>query len=569
MEIEHKDVSLAEDGSKAPEVESYSRILDRSLWTRKEFLILSAGVLIQACAYSFEANLYFGILNYVTGYFTASSIGSILPTILEILKAALVPFYIKISDVVGRAESISIAMFIYLVGFVIQGTSRSFVDLAVGQIFYGMGATGVMALTQVLIADTTRLIDRGIMFALWDVPGLASIFMAQALIDPLTIPKKDESKDKWRMGFLAMGLVSLVGVAVLLTPLWYLQLKAKRTKNRVFQRRSVRWLLHEFDAIGALLLTAGMSLTLLPLILANTYEGNWKNGAVIAMICSGVASIILLVIWETKYTDRPIMSMKIWANRTAFGGLVIGLVFAIMNSVNYQYFTLYLNVSRGITFGEALLLERGYPVVWIVCQLITALLMKRFKTCRPFVWIGIIIHVLGVGLMIPARAPSSSDAFLVISQAIAGGGAGIANVASSVAVTGIVDKKDVATVVGVQQVLASVGYAVGGALAGGVWTQYLPTRLAKHITSPYDENLALNDPLEYIPNLDPVTKSQLVTAYGDSQMLMSIITCCIAVIACICTLMMKHVDLLQDQPNQGTQDESADAPIVDEKATRE
>ncbi|KAG0230129.1 hypothetical protein BGW42_001154 [Actinomortierella wolfii] len=569
MDPEIKDIPQEEAGAPASEPETYSQILDRSLWTRKEFLIFTAGWMIQAFAFSFESNMYYGILGYVTGFFTVSSLGSILPTILQILQAALVPFYVKICDVVGRAESITVAMLFYLIGFTIQGSAKSFVELAVGQIFYGMGSTGVLSLTQVLIADTTLLIDRGIMFAMWDLPGIASIFAANALIDPLTLPKENEREDKWRMGFLAMGLISVCGALCLLLPLWYLQLKGKRAKGRKVQRRSFRWFLHEFDVVGAILITAAMSLTLLPLILAKSYEGNWKNGKILGMICSGVVFTILLVIWEAKFTDRPIMSMRIWTNRTAFGALVITFVLATMSSVNYQYFTLYLVIARNLTFGNALLLERGYPVVWIIAQLGTAVLMKRFKVCRLFVWVGLVIHVLGTALMIPARLPESSAAFVVISQAVAGAGAGIATVASTISMQGVVSKDEVATVIGAQQILSAIGYGVGGALAGGVWTQYLPGRLAKHITGPYDENLAMNDPLKYIPNLDPVTKGQLVTAYGDSQMLMSIITCCLAIIAFICALFMRPVDLLQDQPSnhpEAKQDAVAEPVVAGDKA---
>lgn len=80
-------------------------------------------------------------------------------------------------------------------------------------------------------------------------------------------------------------------------------------------------------------------------------------------------------------------------------------------------------------------------------------------------------------------------------------------------------------------------------------------RLAKHITGPYDERLAMNDPLKYIPKLDVTTKGELVEAYADSQMLMLIIAMCLAVPVCITTLFMKHIDLLQDQRDEPVEGE--------------
>jgi SIT family siderophore-iron:H+ symporter-like MFS transporter len=291
-----------------------------------------------------------------------------------------------------------------------------------------------------------------------------------------------------------------------------------------------------------------MSLTLLPMILAKTFEGNWSNPRILGMFISGVIFLALLAYWEIKYTDRPIMSMKIWSNPSCFGGLTVGFFMTVMASMNWQYYTQYLVVSRNLSFGDALLLERGYQVAYLVFQVITSLMMKRFNSIRPFIWVGIIVHTIGIGLMIPARSPTSSDAFVVISQTIVGAAGGMAAIASSVLVTGVVDKKDVTTVIGTTQILGSFGSAFGGALAGGIWTQYLPTRLAKHITGPYNEFLAMNSPLDYIPTLDPLTKSQLVEAYGDSQKLMSIIACSLAIFACLSTVFIKHVDLYKVDP---------------------
>ncbi|KAF9278058.1 hypothetical protein BGZ68_008815 [Mortierella alpina] len=545
MSPEDKDVNVDLEVQPAPPA-SASRIIDRSLLSRKDLRILIAAILVQAFFRSFEVNLMYSAIGFVSAVFQSSAISAVLPIILEIISAALVPFYTKISDVIGRSQALTIAAFMYLVGYVVEGTSNSFLQLALGQIAYGVGSTGLMTLAQVLMADVTLLVDRGILFAAWGMPSTVNVFIANALVDPLTIAEGAN----WRNVYAIIGSIALFGFIVLLGPLWHYQRKSEKlaaAAGRNTERRSVAWLFTEFDVVGAILTTLALSLTLLPIILARSYEDNWKSPKILGMFFSGVIAFVALVVWEVKFSTRPIMPMRIWANRTTFGALAVGFFLTVMNAMNYQYYALYLVVSRNLSFGEAYLLERGYQVIYPICELLTGFAMKRFKTCRPFIWVGIFIHLIGLGLQIPARKPSSSDFFVVISQIIAGGAAGMANNAAIVAVTGSVVKDDVATAIGVVHILSSFGYALGGGLAGGVWTQYLPTRLAKHITGPYDEFLAMNDPLVYIKELDGPTKAQLIEAYADSQMLMLIIAMSLSVLVCITTAFMKHIDLMQDQ----------------------
>ncbi|KAG0260008.1 hypothetical protein BGZ95_004541 [Linnemannia exigua] len=545
MDPEVKGVHANQEPDATPQV-SASKIIDRTLLSRKDLKILIGAILAQAFLRSFEVNLMYSSLGAISAIFQSSSIATVLPIILEIISAALVPFYTKISDVVGRSQAMTIAAVMYLLGYAVQGTSQSFLQLSLGQIVYGVGSTGLMTMAQVLIADVTLLIDRGILFALWGMPSTINVFIAGVLVDPLT----DGPGTNWRNVYVIIGSTALVGFIILLIPLWHYQKKGERLiadQGRRMETRSIKWLFSEFDAVGALLITLALSLTLLPIILARSYEDNWKSPKILGMFFSGVLSSVLLVVWEVKFSTKPIMPMRIWYNRTSFGALAVGFFLVVMNAMNYQYYSLYLVVSRDLSFGEATLLERGYQVIYPICELLTGLAMRKYKTCRPFIWAGIIIHTIGLGLQIPARHPSSSDAFVVIAQIIAGGAAGMANNAAIVAVTGSVQKNDVATAIGVVHILGSFGYALGSGLAGGVWTQYLPMRLAKHITGPYDERLAMNDPLEYIKQLDPVTKGELINAYADSQMLMLIIAMSLAVLVCITTAFMKHVDLLQDQ----------------------
>ncbi|KAF9086153.1 hypothetical protein BGX29_001547, partial [Mortierella sp. GBA35] len=367
------------------------------------------------------------------------------------------------------------------------------------------------------------------------------------LIDPLTL---GGAEDKWRIGYIVMGCVSVFGALALLLPLWYVQLSLKRRKVAQPPRRTLRWLAAEFDIPGAILIILALSLTLLPLVLARRVANNWKSPSIIGLFCSGIVFFTLLFIWESKWAKRPIMSVKIWTNRTAFGSLMIMFLLKVLGNVVWQYLTQYFVVSRDMTFGQAYLLVRGFQMAWLIFQLIAGLIMQRYKKARLLVWIGIFVYVLGVGLMIPARHQDASTALVVASQTIAGAGGGLAHLACSVLVTGVVHKKDVATVIGASQILVSFGSAVGNALAGGIWTQYLPSRLHERVTGPYDQDRAMNDPLKYVKNLDPVTKQQVIDAYSDSQRFMSIIGLAVAALTIVCAAMLKHVNLEQDQDTQ-------------------
>ncbi|KAG0243710.1 hypothetical protein BGW41_001583 [Actinomortierella wolfii] len=538
--------------------QQFTQALDRTKFSNTLYKWLLAGILVQAFIYSFEVNLMYGCLPYVMNVFAATSLTAIMPTILQIVSAALVPFFTKISDVVGRFESFTFAMVSYVLGYIVQGTSSVFDQFAGGQVLFAIGTTGMQTLTQVLIADTTPLINRGIVFALWDMGSAVNIWTTQALIKPLTAPEFN-----WRHIYVIIATLSAVGAIAVLVPLFIVQRKSRQGAQG--QRRSIGWFLHEFDTIGALLLTAALSLILLPIILANTYEDNWRNPVILGCLFGGLAALILLIIWEAKFTDRPIMPMRIWMQRTCFGGLVVQFVLTMMASSNWAYFTVYLVVSRNLSFDGALLLERGYQMAYLLVALATGFAMKRFNTSRPFVWAGIVLCTVGTGLMIPARMPDSSDAFVVISQTIVGCGGGMSSIAASVSVTGVVHRRDIAIVIGATQILSSIASAVGSALAGGVWTQLLPKELGEHVTGEYDLFQAVNN-VTYVALLDEPTKSQVIAAYGDSQKVLSIISCAMAILACLSAFMMQHVDLLQSQEEQ---DAAYGGDVVAKRETEE
>ncbi|KAF9326670.1 hypothetical protein BG006_009917 [Podila minutissima] len=481
--------------------EEFNHILERKNMTKREFNSLWAEVLIQAFCMSFEVQTSYGISGYVNAYLKASSLQAILPTAQARIATAM-------------------------------GSARSFLQLAIGHMIYALGNTGVQALSQVVIADTTSLLTRGIMLAMYDVGTIANIWISQAVIDPITL---GGPPDKWRNGYIAGSVISGFGALALLFPLWYV---LRRRKVAQPPRKSLHWLTHEFNIPGAVLLTQALAVVCLPLTLAKCAKGNWENLA--SSPCSA----------STRYATRPILLIKVCTNRTAFGSLMVMFLLKFMGHVAWQYLTQYFVVSRDLSFGDANMLVRGYQIGWLVCQLIAALLLKRYKKARLMVWFGVFVYCLGIGLMIPARHRTASTTFIVVAQVLGGAGAGFAHLACSVLVTGVVHKRDIASIVGATQILLWFGSGIGGAIGGAIWTQYLPNRLQARVTSAYDERRAMNDPLEYVRFLPAETKLQVIEAYSDAIKLMSIVGLALAVLTLACASLLQHVGLEQDQDTQ-------------------
>lgn len=169
---------------------------------------------------------------------------------------------------------------------------------------------------------------------MWDMPTAIMVFVINPLINPLTI----NDGANWRNIYIIIGVVAGFGAVALLIPLWHLQKKAERvtaSRGQQILRKDIRWLLVEFDAVGAVLITLGLSLTLLPIIIAKSHEGNWANPKILGMFFSGLIALVLLIFWEVKYSKKPIMPMRIWTDRTTFGGLAVIFFFTVMNAFKY------------------------------------------------------------------------------------------------------------------------------------------------------------------------------------------------------------------------------------------
>lgn len=236
----------------------------------------------------------------------------------------------KVADVFGRLESFCIAVVLYVLGYIQLAASTGIESFAAGQIFYSAGIAGLEILQQIFIADTTDLRNRTLLATLTNVPFLITIWIGPPMAESIL------THTTWRWGYGIWAIVLPVAFLPLATSLALNARKAARMGRlppspwKDLGVAAFLWsLFRELDVMGLLLLSTTLALILLPLNLAATARGGWRNPSIIAMLVVGGVCAILFALWEKskRLSPTPVLPMKLLRRRTIWAGCAISFFY--------------------------------------------------------------------------------------------------------------------------------------------------------------------------------------------------------------------------------------------------
>jgi MFS family permease len=286
--------------------------------------------------------------------------------------------------------------------------------------------------------DITSSANRGLFQAFYDFPAMINIWVAPIVGEALGSPTRED----WRWTYAMISFCILVTSIPLLVGLFRLEHTVKQSGQLEPRKKSepkpliekIKHVLVEIDIVGSLLLVGFLCMILLPLVLATSRWGGWNSSRTIGCLVAGAVSGILFAIWERKFATKPLVPLGKWDTPTPIAGVISCAMISVISASNWTYFITYLQISRRIGNQESTYIDRSYDAAFLISQVGAGYAMKYFKVYRPIVFIGMSLMMIGIGLMIPSRYPDSSTAFVVITQVIAGFGAGMIYVPILVAV---------------------------------------------------------------------------------------------------------------------------------------
>ncbi|KAF4609696.1 hypothetical protein D9613_012060 [Agrocybe pediades] len=368
----------------------------------------------------------------------------------------------------------------------------------------------------------------------------------------------------WRWGYGMFAILIPATLSPLVITLLWNEWRAKKlgiVSDKDSDREStagmsfiqkVQDFLSRLDAFGLLLLGTAVALILLPLTLARTTaKGGWNNPSMIAMIVIGCVLVPVYAIWDTKFAKHPIIPMRFVKNRSILFAALIGGFDFISFYISYSYLYSFIVIVKPWSDVNINYFTQTQTVALTVFGIAAGGAMIYLRRSKPLMIAGLCIRLLGCGLMIHSRGANASDAEVVWSQLLQGIGGGMTAVTIQVSAQAAAPHADVAMATAVVLLITEIGGAIGSAIAGSIWTDLMPQKLALHLPFIDEETrAALYGSLTSILLLerdDPIRQG-VTAAYDDVMKIMTIAATAFAVVPLILALFMPNW-YLGDQQN--------------------
>ncbi|KAI9245823.1 major facilitator superfamily domain-containing protein [Phascolomyces articulosus] len=503
----------------------------------------------------------------------------VISTTASILRSVLYPIFSRLSDLLGRNEIYSFSFVFHVISYVILATAQNFDAILGGRVVSTVGEVGLTIMGLSLVGDVTNKSNRGFIHGLYQIPLLINYF-----VSPLVAEELAEKRNEWRWAFGHLPLVLLVCELPFLIVAWKVQLRVQKSQTWIDYKqerhtienqqqkndglyKTLKKYLEAIDIVGSVLMAGALTMTLLPFILATAW-GGWKTAKTLGTFLGGAVTWMLLTIWEWKFATQPLVPAHHWSSATPIYGAIGAAWISLVSSINWMHFHPFLQVTRKATITRSTYIRNGYRAAYTFVQPFVGLLMMKTKKWRPYLWIGMSLFILGVGLMIIARQPHQSDGFVVVTQIISGAGAGIMDNVIITAIQSAVPHNDLAMVTALFSFTGSIGGSIGSTIAGAIWNGILPGELVANVPGEFSVEKAAGNYL-YTWKLPDEQYDGVVTAYGNAQKLISIISICLTVVAIGFLALMRDFGLNEDNDQEQQKQEMTEETTNDNDKVKE
>lgn len=200
---------------------------------------------------------------------------------------------------------------------------------------------------------------------------------------------------------------------------------------------SISTLWSRLDVIGHILLTASLTLVLLPMTLSTSPFQSWTSPAKLSMIIIGGCCFIAFTIYELYVSSHPIVSFNLAKDRTVAAGCIVQFVLYLSYYIWAPYFFSFIVIVNNQSAKAATNITASQGVATAVIGLLAAFIIKLTGVYKWAILLGMILKLVGAGLMLRYSNMSASIVQIIFGQLISGAGTGMISIIAQTAVQAV------------------------------------------------------------------------------------------------------------------------------------
>lgn len=439
---------------------------------------------------------------------------------------ASTPLWGKLADLFSKKALVQIALIVFVIGSVVAGLAQNPAMLITARAIQGLGAGGLSALAQIIMAAMIAPRERGRYSGY-----LGATFAVATVGGPLLGGViTDTSWLGWRWCLY-------VGVPFAILALVVLQ----KTLHLPVAKRKVK-----VDWAGAFFVTAAVCLLLIWVTFADD-KYSWMSWQTGVMVGGAIVLTLLFLLVESKASE-PIIPLRLFRNRTITLASLASLFVGIAMFAGTVYFSQYFQLARDKSPTMSGVMTIPMIGGLFVSSTVSGIIITKTGKWKRWLLSGGVLLTAGLGLLSTMRYDTPYW-HIGIFMALMGLGVGMMMQNLVLCTQNQVDPGDLGSASSTVTFFRSLGGAVGVSVLGSI----MSTRISHYATDSIgqlkpEDQMAAGKALGsgQIPDMDllpaPI-RTWLESAYGHGIADIFLYVAPIALLGFLVTLFIKEVPL--------------------------
>ena len=286
------------------------------------------------------------------------------------------PIWGKLADLFNRKLLIQIAIVIFVLATAAAGFSQDPGTLIAFRAVQGIGAGGLAALSQVIMADIISPRERG------RYMGLFGAVMAVATVGGPLLGGFITDTIDWRWNFF-IALPFAVAALIMMQRTLHLPARPK-VKARI-------------DYFGIVLLSTAVSLLLIWVTNAGK-DYDWWSTETVLMVGGALLAAVVFVIVELR-SKEPLIPLTMFRNRTFTLAVIASISIGIAMFGTSVFLSQYMQLARGATPTEAGLMTIPMIAGLLLASIVIGGLVTKHGHWKPYLIVGGVLLIAGSFLL--------------------------------------------------------------------------------------------------------------------------------------------------------------------------